>query len=585
MTELLSQSAIDMMGWALLHLLWQTVLWSGALAVLLALTRNPERRATAGAIALALSLASPVLTVMAGAATGTPSAIVVEKSRLILTDARYEPSPVETALVWLVAAWCGWVVLQTIRVGGATIFRAGIRLRAIAAQEDVSRAAERIASRLGLRDAVVCISSRLDTAQVSGVLRPAVLLPASALTHLTPSQIESILAHEFAHIARGDHWVNALQAVAEVLAGFHPGIRWMSRVVREEREYCCDAIAASVAGDRAGYVRALLALEEVAAAQALAASSGDLRARVARLLGHAMQAPPQALRPAVGVGMLLLAGGTLLAFSPLGSKTFVPEAPLANEAAMFAQAKPSPVPTPVRAQAEAKPVPKPSPAPRLVDGGPSPEVSHQLEMEIRRAEERVKQVEVQMEAAAREMERAAQSMQPSPEQEERIARLHAEAAAIDSKIRALGEVRTEEQRQAFEEAMRQQQAAMRKLDAEMQTLQETHPRRRAAQAEMDRARTEFEKHRQKLEAEVKLVQQNAERLHQAAAKIHAEHDAERKRRIEVARQRFGGENTERGRLYVRFGPPDEITAEGDRERWKYRKLPDVGDDVSFEVKK
>ncbi len=64
-------------------------------------------------------------------------------------------------------------------------------------------------------------------------------------------------------------------------------------------------------------------------------------------------------------------------------------------------------------------------------------------------------------------------------------------------------------------------------------------------------------------------------------------DREHDRRIDYANQRYGegatpGSQTERGRLYVRYGPPDEITVHGGYERWFYRRIAGVGNNVSFE---
>jgi GWxTD domain-containing protein len=59
------------------------------------------------------------------------------------------------------------------------------------------------------------------------------------------------------------------------------------------------------------------------------------------------------------------------------------------------------------------------------------------------------------------------------------------------------------------------------------------------------------------------------------------------RRISYANQRYGeastpGWRTERGRLYISYGPPDEITVLGGYEKWFYRRLAGVGNNVSFE---
>ena len=69
-------------------------------------------------------------------------------------------------------------------------------------------------SRLGIGRAIrVFESAAVSVPAVIGWMRPIVLLPVSALSGLTPTQIEGILAHELAHIRRHDYLVNLAQSV------------------------------------------------------------------------------------------------------------------------------------------------------------------------------------------------------------------------------------------------------------------------------------------------------------------------------------------------------------------------------------
>ncbi len=61
-------------------------------------------------------------------------------------------------------------------------------------------------------------------------------------------ELEAILLHELAHVRRADYLVNALAVVAETLLFYHPGTWWIAGVIRREREYCCDDLAAEVCG-------------------------------------------------------------------------------------------------------------------------------------------------------------------------------------------------------------------------------------------------------------------------------------------------------------------------------------------------
>jgi hypothetical protein len=118
-----------------------------------------------------------------------------------------------------------------------------------------------------------------------GWLKPVVLLPAVAVSGLTPSQIEALIAHELAHVRRHDYFVNLLQAAVETLLFYHPAVWWVSKQVRAEREHCCDDLAVGVC-DRLVYVSALSDLAAMSVPRtALAATGGSLLTRVKRILG------------------------------------------------------------------------------------------------------------------------------------------------------------------------------------------------------------------------------------------------------------------------------------------------------------
>ncbi len=100
---------------------------------------------------------------------------------------------------------------------------------------------------------------------VIGHLRPVIFVPMGLLTGLPQAEIEAVLWHELAHIRRGDYLVNFLQNIAESLFFFNPGLLWMSSILREERENCCDDMAIAQTKDSAQFVRALISFREHAA--------------------------------------------------------------------------------------------------------------------------------------------------------------------------------------------------------------------------------------------------------------------------------------------------------------------------------
>jgi beta-lactamase regulating signal transducer with metallopeptidase domain len=161
---------------------------------------------------------------------------------------------------------------------------------------DITRLMADLSRRMNVSPLVrIAESALVSTPMVVGYLRPVILLPASVLTGLAPAELQSLLAHELAHVRRHDWIVNSLQVMLETVLFYHPAAWWLSHRVRCERELCCDDLALAVTGDGAAYGRMLLSLEQLRchATPALAATGGDLVYRVRRLL-------PAHVRPATG---------------------------------------------------------------------------------------------------------------------------------------------------------------------------------------------------------------------------------------------------------------------------------------------
>ena len=115
--------------------------------------------------------------------------------------------------------------------------------------------------------------------------------------------IESVLAHELAHLRRYDHIVNLVQRVIESFLFFHPAIWWISRKIRDEREHCCDDLVIACGAVPLDYARSLLRVAELSRVNSRTArrqsqgsftavsllATGDrpstLRQRIARMLG------------------------------------------------------------------------------------------------------------------------------------------------------------------------------------------------------------------------------------------------------------------------------------------------------------
>lgn len=125
-------------------------------------------------------------------------------------------------------------------------------------QTELLRIARRAAQSLGNTLRVpIAIFSGSGTAFVVGVLRPTVLVNATLLTGLTPTQLEQVLTHELAHVYRLDPLTQLVQRIVESILFFHPVVWALTREVSQLRELCCDNLAA-VSSTSAEYADTLL---------------------------------------------------------------------------------------------------------------------------------------------------------------------------------------------------------------------------------------------------------------------------------------------------------------------------------------
>jgi beta-lactamase regulating signal transducer with metallopeptidase domain len=344
--NLLRQPAAQVMGWALLHFVWQGALVGGLTAIALAALRTSaaDVRYVVSTIGLSLMLTLPAVTATqlwrsAGPTYTSPPSDITSAPPAVVTPAttggnapivttRVIPLSgirglssiqVEPWLPMLVLAWlCGVVVLSLRLMSGWLWVQRMKSHGATPAGDGWEHIALRLSRRLHIARHVRLLESTIvDVPTVIGWIKPVILLPASALSGLTPHQLEAILAHELAHIRRHDYLVNLLQTLVETLLFYHPAVWWLSRRIRAERENCCDDLAVSLCGDPYTYAKALADLEELRGSSGqlvMAANGGSLVQRIRRLLGaptHAGRAPGWLAGSASVLVMLGIAAGAV----------------------------------------------------------------------------------------------------------------------------------------------------------------------------------------------------------------------------------------------------------------------------------
>lgn len=300
-------------GLALLQFVWQGAAIGASTALLLITLRRstPQARYAVACLGLAVMLMTPIATAVGHLrdipAASTAASIVSTRS-LTATSApttvtgadsrspKTRPAILSNFGAWVaphlpvvVLIWTGGVLVLALRLLGGWLRVERIRRRATPLPaQPWPETVRRMADRLGVTRRMRLVESALvDVPAVIGHLKPVIVLPASALAGLSPAHLEAIVAHELAHVRRGDYLVNVVQSLVETLLFYHPAVWWVSRQIRLEREHCCDDVAVSLCADRVVYARALASLEELrtqAPALAMGAGGGELLNRVRRLV-------------------------------------------------------------------------------------------------------------------------------------------------------------------------------------------------------------------------------------------------------------------------------------------------------------
>jgi len=295
-------ASMRIVGWALVHFVWQaTLLGLAYAAVRAALPRGEARYRFGMAMLLALALC-PLLTLGRLLETApSVSRIAVEAVMpavmvhgVAAGNAWAWDAGLDALLPWLVLAWLSGVLLLSLRA-----WRQWLKLKVLVSMAEPlpvwQGGVADMAKRFGLRRRVSVLCSKvIATPALVGWWRPVVLLPMAVACGFPVQQIELILAHELAHLRRWDPLANLFQVVVETLYFFHPVVHWISRDVRDEREICCDEMALSASGgsrrDLAQALAELGELRERHGSLLLAANGGVLLDRVQHLVRPAHEA-------------------------------------------------------------------------------------------------------------------------------------------------------------------------------------------------------------------------------------------------------------------------------------------------------
>jgi len=335
-----ANAAIELIGWALIHFVWQgTVIGVITLMLLTSLRRAGAQTRYAVIIgATILCLLAPLFSISQGLSNGATlsgsQAADTTPAPLALRDlpihANASALSVNDFLPWLTGLWLVGLCVMTLR------FIVGLRwLDQLRTQSQPLALIEKQLT----ADVITVLSSRFNHLAVQnrlqrrvslriisesqqplhspitlGWLKPMVIFPLGLLTRLDSEQIEALLAHELAHIRRHDFLVNQLQRLVEILLFFHPVVWWLSRCASNERELIADELAASVTRNRTQLAAALVELsrwQTECERWALPAKGGQLFTRIQHLVLPQAQSNNPWLCLPILVGTLIISAAVV----------------------------------------------------------------------------------------------------------------------------------------------------------------------------------------------------------------------------------------------------------------------------------
>ena len=284
-----NDTIIRALCWTLLHSLWQGLLLAGVAGVVLVLTRKSAAalryNLLCGGLFLFLLVSGYTFyrelgvdgvkepAVSAAVDKGEVGRVVtgvggVEATRNIGSGVAagvdalvgyFNSHAALVVLVWAIVFLARWVQLLS-----GWVFAQRIRhYKNRPAPEGWQRRLGELLAKLRISRPVSLLESALvKVPVVVGALKPVILVPMGMLANLPAEQVESILLHELAHIRRRDYLFNFIQQVVDTLFFFNPALRWISSLVRAERENCCDDIAIRETGSRRRLIEALVSFHE-----------------------------------------------------------------------------------------------------------------------------------------------------------------------------------------------------------------------------------------------------------------------------------------------------------------------------------
>ncbi|TAH20940.1 MAG: T9SS C-terminal target domain-containing protein [Cytophagales bacterium] len=334
MDTFIPSNIAEALGWTILHSLWQATLIGTVLMLILQLMKNSNASqryliSLSSLFAILLMAGITFFTIYQPATVPLASAEVItwfEMPTFQETEKTWQYSftiamsfltaySPQISLVWLLG-----VTFLSIRFLFSLLYVHQLKTYKVKpASVEWERRLNAIAEKIKTNRQIKLVESALVAVPtVVGWLKPVILLPLGMFASLPPYQIESILAHELAHIHRNDFFINILQSIVEILFFYHPAAWYISKHIENERENCCDDIAVATMGDSLTYIKALTNLASMkttnlSPALAVTGRKGSLFQRVSRIAQNTNLAKKHTVSPKLTAAMIVIMCLLLLA--------------------------------------------------------------------------------------------------------------------------------------------------------------------------------------------------------------------------------------------------------------------------------
>lgn len=282
------------------------------------------------------------------AASATPEGS--ERVRWLSQTAGLTRAIASTWMSWLVYLWAGGGILVLLALVLAVLRTRRLRRLGRPAPVETRIMVWQLAARLGLRRQVTALELAGNVMPMTfGVLRPVILLPASA-ADWDADRLRAVLLHELAHVKRHDCLTQLVARCACALYWFNP-LAWVAaRRLRLERELACDDLVLASGSRASDYASHLLEIARGLRVGALAGVASIAMARPSQLAGRLLAVLDGSRARDVVTGRLA-AGGFITALAviiPLaGARTW--------EATPLQDQRPAPVPAAPAATLTRKP--------------------------------------------------------------------------------------------------------------------------------------------------------------------------------------------------------------------------------------